>query len=153
MLFFLPEWLAAWARYTTRRDAPAGDEDGPTEQGDSPWLEEQRKWQARIYRQKYLREKGTLVEVGSVTRVFELVAGALRGGADQYCEPCRALHEAALGDAQRLVEQDFPDGGDDNTDEELGELDEEHLAEPQPGPRAGPAARGVGPPEAPPESA
>jgi hypothetical protein len=63
-----------------------------------------------------------------VTRLFELVAGSLRGAADQYCDPCRALHEAALGDAERLVEQDFPDGVGDHDDEEDGSL-----GTPQPG--------------------
>lgn len=128
----MPEWLAAWkdraigdAVRQARGDG--GDDDPDIAGADSPNLERKRKWDALRSRLAYFRERGLLVAVDRVQRVYDVVAGALRTRLDGMCDDCRAAARDALESADALIAQEFSADGE-FSDEEIEALEEDHAA-------------------------
>lgn len=116
-------WLTAWAERHARPDDEDGEE-GPTEGGDSPWLEEKRKWSARRERQKYFEEKELLVRVDRVSSVYQRIGSTLKVAADQLCDTCSPILSASLDNAETILRQEYP-ADDRHSAEELEAVETE----------------------------
>jgi len=98
---YLPDWLRAWARYTSG----VLDENDAATSGDSVWLEEKRKYEALRIRAKYEQERGQLVPEHEVAMAFQMAASHLRQASEAMCTSCQLLMDQALGDAEKEIEQ------------------------------------------------
>lgn len=97
---YLPDWLRAWARYTS------GVLDvGDSASGDSIWLEEKRKYEALRTRSKYEQEQRQLIAEHEVAVLYQMVASHLRQASEAMCADCQTLMDQALGDAETELEQ------------------------------------------------
>ena len=105
---FAPEFAKRWADYV------AGNDDADA--GDSEWLEEKRKWQAKQEELKYREKIGELMPVCDVDRSFALVAQAYRSAGETLCDACKDIVELALDDAEQRMESAFKEGSPDEDD-------------------------------------
>lgn len=98
---YLPDWLRAWARYTSG----VLDDEGSTSANVSIYLEQKRKYEALLVRDKYLRERGQLVPEQDVFAGYHRVATHLRQASESMCASCKLLMDTALVDADKELEQ------------------------------------------------
>lgn len=113
--FFMPEWLRAWARYSSGVLDAEGEIDSP--EADSPWLEEKRKWSALRERSRYETEIGRLVPIDAVHKGYGVVASNIRRSGEAMCESCKGLLDAALDDADADVDRVFNDSDSEEPNE------------------------------------
>lgn len=114
--FYLPEWMRAWAGYTSGILEQKDPEDEESEDDSGGWLEEKRKWDALRSQNSYLKERGELVPLADTKVIITTIFEHVRRATEQLCPECRDKQDAAVAAADHEFDRLFSDDSISDTD-------------------------------------